>query len=93
MRLPTKWLRGPSPKRAAGKTIGDVLQINLDDTVQAYEQKLLAELPIPEAQEYPDGMKGSFWLPSDMDIFIAGWNTNLVKKEEEPKAIRRLCRP
>jgi iron(III) transport system substrate-binding protein len=57
----------------------------LDDTVQAYDQKLLAELPIPEAQEYPEGMKGSFWLPSDLDIFIGGWNTNLVKKEEEPK--------
>ena len=26
-----------------GKTIGDVLQINLDDTVHAHEQKLLAE--------------------------------------------------
>ena len=24
---------------------------------------------IPEAQEYPDGMKGSFWMPSDLDIY------------------------
>jgi iron(III) transport system substrate-binding protein len=76
-----------------GRTLGDVLQVNLDDTVQAYEQKLLAELPIPEAQEYPDGMKGSFWLPSDMDIFIAGWNTNLVKKEEEPKQFDDFADP
>ena len=30
-------------------------------------------------------MKGSFWVASDLDIYIAGWNTNLVKKDEEPK--------
>ena len=38
-------------------------------------------------------MKGSFWLPSDMDIFIAGWNTNLVKKEEEPKQFDDFADP
>ena len=31
-------------------------------------KSLLTEFAIPEAQEYPDGMKGSFWIASDMDI-------------------------
>jgi iron(III) transport system substrate-binding protein len=66
-----------------GKTIADVLQVNLSDVVQAHDQKLLRELVTPEAGEYPDGLKGSFWVSSDLDIYIAGWNTNLVKKDEE----------
>jgi iron(III) transport system substrate-binding protein len=76
-----------------GKTIGDVLQINLDDTVRAYEQNLLENLAIPEAREYPEGMKGSYWIASDMDFYIAAWNTNLVKKEEEPKEFDDLADP
>jgi hypothetical protein len=76
-----------------GKTIGDVLQINLDDTVHAYEQNLLAEFAIPEAKEYPDGLKGSYWIASDLDFYIAAWNTNLVKKEEEPKEFDDFADP
>jgi iron(III) transport system substrate-binding protein len=76
-----------------GRTIGDVLQINLDDTLRAHEQKLLAELPIPESREYPEGMKGSFWVASDLDVIIGAWNTNLVKKEEEPKEFDDFANP
>ena len=76
-----------------GKTIGDVLQVNLSDAIQAHEQKLLLEPAIPEAKEYPQGMKGSFWLSSDLDIYIAGWNTNLVKKQEEPKEFDDFAHP
>ena len=36
---------------------------------------------------------GSFWLPSDLDIIITGWNTNLVKKEDEPKAFDDFADP
>ena len=67
-----------------GKVIGDILQVNLIDAVQAYKNNLLAEQSLPEAKEYPEGLKGSFWLASDLDIYLGGWNTNLVKKEEEP---------
>jgi len=76
-----------------GKTIGDILQINLDNMVQAHDQKLLVEQTLPEAQEYPEGMKGSFWLPSDLDIIVTGWNTNLVKKEDEPKTFEDFADP
>src|SRR5688500_2736095 len=76
-----------------GKTIGDVLQINLDNMVQAHDQKLLVEQTLPEEREYPDGMKGSFWLPSDLDIIVTGWNINLVKKEDEPKTFEDFADP
>ena len=76
-----------------GKTIADVLQVNLSEAIQAHDQKLLLELNIPEAQEYPEGMKGSFWVASDLDIYTAGWNTNLVKKDEEPKQFDDFADP
>lgn len=76
-----------------GKTIADVLQVNLSEAIQAHDQKLLVELNIPEAREYPEGMKGSFWVASDLDIYTAGWNTNLVKKDEEPKQFDDFADP
>ena len=89
----TKMVARAIAEARGGKTIGDVLQVNLDDTVHAYEQNLLANLVIPEAGEYPEGMKGSYWLPSDMDFYIAAWNTNLVKKQEEPKEFDDFANP
>lgn len=77
-----------------GKTIGDILQIPLENVVQAYDQKLLLEnTNLPEAAQYPAGMKGPYWISSDLQFFIAAWNTNLVKKEEEPKEFDDFAHP
>jgi iron(III) transport system substrate-binding protein len=38
-------------------------------------------------------MKGNFWTASDLQFFIAAWNTNLVKKEEEPKSYDDFLHP
>jgi iron(III) transport system substrate-binding protein len=51
-----------------------------------HEQKLLLEKTLPESAEYPEGLHGSYWIASDLQYFIAAWNTNLVKKAEEPKS-------
>jgi iron(III) transport system substrate-binding protein len=76
-----------------GRTLGDVLQIPLENVSQAYNQKLLLETKLPESTQYPEGMKGSFWTASDLQFFIAAWNTNLVKKEEEPKSYDDFLHP
>jgi iron(III) transport system substrate-binding protein len=76
-----------------GRTLADVLQIPLENVVQAHDQKLLLETKLPEAAEYPDGAKGSFWIASDLQFFVAAWNTNLVKKEEEPKSFDDFADP
>ena len=76
-----------------GKTIGDVLQIPLENVVQAFEQGLLLEQTIPEAKEYQEGMKGNYWVSSDLQFFIVAWNTKLVKKEEEPKQFDDFADP
>jgi iron(III) transport system substrate-binding protein len=76
-----------------GKTIGDVLQVPLENVVQLHDQGLLNEVTLPESAAYPDGLKGSFWTASDLQYFIAAWNTNLVKKEEEPKSYDDFINP
>src|SRR6185436_10508908 len=45
-----------------GKTLGDVLQVPLENVSQAHDQKLSLEVTLPESAEYPQGMKGSFWV-------------------------------
>jgi iron(III) transport system substrate-binding protein len=77
-----------------GKTIGDILQVPIENVVQVYDQRLLLEnANIPEKAEYQEGMKGSFWVASDLQFFVAAWNTNLVKKEEEPKEFDDFAHP
>src|ERR1043166_6762566 len=76
-----------------GKTLGDVLQVPLENVSQAHDQKLLLEVTLPESAEYPNTMKGSFWVASDLQFIIAAWNTGLVKKEEEPKRYEDFADP
>ena len=53
----------------------------------------LAPLTVPEAAAYPAQMKSDFWIATDTQFYIAGWNTNLVKKGEEPKSFEDLANP
>jgi iron(III) transport system substrate-binding protein len=76
-----------------GKTLGDVLQVPLENVVQAHDQGLLLDVKLPESSEYPEGLKGAFWTASDLQYFVAAWNTNLVKKEEEPKTYDDFLNP
>src|SRR5262249_7113098 len=76
-----------------GKTLGDVLQVPLENVSQANDQKLLLEVTLPESAEYPGGIEGSFWVASDLQFIIAAWNTTLVKKEEEPKQFEDFADP
>lgn len=76
-----------------GKTLGDVLQVPLENVVQLHDQGLLNEVTLPESAAYPDGLKGTFWTASDLQYFIAAWNTNLVKKDEEPKSFDDFIHP
>ena len=76
-----------------GKTIGDVLQVPLENVVQLHDQGLLLDVSLPESAAYPEGLKGSFWTSSDLQYFVAAWNTSLVKKEEEPKTFDDFVNP
>jgi len=76
-----------------GKTLGDVLQVPLENVIQVHDQGLLLDVSLPEAAAYPEGLKGGFWVSSDLQYFIAAWNTNLVKKDEEPKSYDDFTNP
>lgn len=69
-----------------GRTIGDVFQGALENLLQVQQQGLFLDKVPPEAAEYPDSLKGSSWVGTEFIFLIAAWNTNLVKKEDAPKA-------
>ena len=76
-----------------GRTIVDVAEFSIEDVIKLYDQKLLAEKPLPEAAAYPANLKGSYWLANNL-IFITGaWNTDKVKKGEEPKSLDDFADP
>ena len=76
-----------------GKTLGDIFQAPLETAIQMYNQKLLLDVALPEATDYPANMKGSYWIASNLQFIVVAWNTNLVKKAEEPKQIDDLADP
>ncbi len=76
-----------------GRVLSDVFEFGLENINQLYDQKLLSEKPIPEAAEYPNNLKGRYWLANNMIFFVGAWNTDKVKKEEEPKALDDFADP
>src|SRR5215510_6759232 len=74
-----------------GRLFGDVFGGALPYMAQATDQKLLASLTLPEAATYPAQMKSDFWIATDTQFYIVGWNTNLVKKGDEPKSFEDLA--
>jgi iron(III) transport system substrate-binding protein len=76
-----------------GRVLVDVFQMALENVLQVIDQKLVADWLPPEAVAYPANFKGSNWLAADMVIITAAWNTNLVKKEDEPKRFDDFADP
>jgi iron(III) transport system substrate-binding protein len=76
-----------------GRVFADVFQMALENVLQVIDQKLTVDWLPPEAAAYPANLKSSNWLAADMVIITASWNTNLVKKEDEPKQFDDLADP
>ena len=70
-----------------GRTIADVLEFGLEDINKVYNQGLILEKIPPEAAEYPANLRGPFWTANNLIFFVGAWNTDKVKKEEEPKTL------
>jgi iron(III) transport system substrate-binding protein len=75
-----------------GRVIGYVFGGTPGYLAQMTEQKLLAPLSLPEAAAYPETHKGAEWTATDIQFFIAGWNTGLMKGEE-PKRFEDFADP
>jgi iron(III) transport system substrate-binding protein len=76
-----------------GRVLSDMFQMALENVLQVAEQKLVVDRLPPEAAAYPANLKGKFWLAADMVIITAAWNTNMVKKEDEPKQFDDFADP
>lgn len=76
-----------------GRVIADIFQFQLENMLQVQDQNLLSGKLPPEAAAYPNNMKGTQWLASDLQFIIVAWNTNLVKKDEEPKSFDDFADP
>lgn len=80
-------------EQRGGRIIGDVFGGTPGYLAQMREQGLLAPLSIPEADAYPPMLKGAEWVATDTQFFVAGWNTALVKKGDEPKQFEDFADP
>lgn len=76
-----------------GRVIADVVEFGLEDINKIYEQKLILEKVPPEAAQYPADLRGSYWVANNLIFFVGAWNTDKVKKEEEPKALDDFADP
>jgi iron(III) transport system substrate-binding protein len=76
-----------------GRVLADAFGGALPYMSQISDQKMLAPISFPEAAPYPPHMKSDVWVATDTQFYITGWNTNLVKKGEEPKDFEDLTNP
>lgn len=75
-----------------GRVLADVMSGALTYLPRILELKLVEPaIDVPEAAGYPPQLRGDSWVATDMQFYIAGWNTNLVKKGEEPKSYEELA--
>ena len=76
-----------------GRTIADVVEFGLEDINKIHEQGLILEKAPPEAAQYPANLRGPYWVANNLIFFVGAWNTEKVKKEEEPKFLDDFGEP
>lgn len=76
-----------------GRTIADIVEFGLEDINKIHEQQLILEKVPPEASQYPADLKGSYWVANNLIFFVGAWNTEKVKKGEEPKFLDDFGNP
>src|SRR5215469_15808420 len=76
-----------------GRTIVDVIEFSFEDVRNLFNQGILSEKATPEAAAYPANFKGSYWLANNLIYINGAWNTEKVKKGEEPKTLEDFADP
>ncbi len=46
---------------------------------------------IAGSRGFPAALKSGLWVATDTQFYITGWNTDLVKKADEPKSFEDLA--
>ena len=76
-----------------GKIIADIFQTLLDGMMRVQSQGLFLEKLYPEAAAFPEELKGTTWVATDLIYIVPAWNTSKIKKEEEPKQFEDFAEP
>jgi len=76
-----------------GKVLADVFSSNLEYILQIDRQGLLVPALPPEADAFPDDLRGQTWVASDLTFIVAAWNTNLVRADEVPTQLEDFADP
>jgi iron(III) transport system substrate-binding protein len=76
-----------------GKIIADIFQTLLDGMMRVQNQGLFLEKLYPEAAAFPEELKGTKWVATDLIYIVPAWNTSKIKKEEEPKQFEDFAEP
>lgn len=76
-----------------GKIIADIFQTLLDGMMRVQSQGLFLDKLYPEAAAFPEELKGTTWVATDLIYIVPAWNTSKIKKEEEPKQFEDFAEP
>src|SRR5215470_3858152 len=76
-----------------GRVIADIVEFGLEDINKIHQQGLILERQVPESKDYPATLKGPYWNANNLIFFVGAWNTDKVKKDEEPKVLDDFGEP
>ncbi|HEY7064369.1 MAG TPA: ABC transporter substrate-binding protein [Chloroflexota bacterium] len=76
-----------------GRTLADVFDCPAEYVQQLNQQGIFFQAVPPEADAYPEGLRGAYWIAADVIYIVASWNTNLVKSEETPRGFEDFADP
>jgi len=76
-----------------GRVIADIVEFGLEDINKIHQQGLILEKQVPESKDYPATLKGTYWNANNLIFFVGAWNTDKVKKDEEPKFLDDFADP
>jgi iron(III) transport system substrate-binding protein len=79
----------------AGRYTADVIATNGPEMENMARENILTPYFSPHAADLPPGSipKHRLWMPDRLQIFVVGYNTNLVKREELPKSLTGFTDP
>src|SRR5262245_35251051 len=81
-------------EREAGlQPSGDLFWGSLEHANEAYDEGIVVDWNPPEAADYPDELKGSFYVVTDFTFHGVAWNTNNVSEDEAPTSFDDLVDP
>lgn len=80
-------------EQGAGFHGNDILETNAGELGIASQEGFLADYQSELRDKVREEGRGKGWTASRFNVFVVGWNTNLVKPGQEPKSLEELADP